>query len=315
MSFLRDLFLPDHNNDHRAGILKPQALSFLTLLFVGYQVFLNFFTLSGIKVLGYASNISPERIIELTNEKRSAQGLSPVKHNALLSEAARRKAGDMFAFNYWAHVSPSGRDPWSYFKEAGYRYVYAGENLARDFKDPESVVQAWVNSPSHRDNLLNNKYQEIGVAVVDGTLQGMETTLVVQLFGSQTRQVANKPATKPQPTIAQKPAEVAPKSVAAGKPAVQPAESLVVPTLFLNRNNESIRGYTENNNGLIINPFSLTKIISVFLVGIIFGAFLFDFLLVSERKTPRLSGHSLAQMLFLGFIIVLAIISRQGAII
>jgi len=312
MFWLKDFLLPDHQNDHRASLLKPQVLSFITLIFVGYQVALNFFTLSGVKVLGYAANISPERIIELTNQRRAAQGLGPVKENALLSEAARRKAGDMFAFNYWAHVSPSGRDPWTFFKEVGYHYVFAGENLARDFKDPESVVQAWMNSPSHRDNLLNNKYQEIGVAVVDGSLQGMETTLVVQLFGSQSRQVANKPQVTPQPTVALKPA-------AAEKPAVA-EKPVTVPTLAFNRNNESIKGYEENNNentnkNLVINPFSLTKIISILLAGLIFGAFLFDFLLVSEKKTPRLSGHSFAQMLFLGFVIILVLIARQGIII
>ena len=306
MFSLTDLFLPRSENDHQASLLKPQFLSLVTLFFVCSQIFLNFFTLTGTKVLGYSSNISPERIIELTNQKRTELGLAPVKENALLSEAARRKAGDMFAFNYWAHTSPSGRDPWSFFKEVGYKYVYAGENLARDFRDPESVVNAWMNSPSHRENVVNGKYQEIGVAVVDGSLLGVETTLVVQLFGSQTKvATAQKPVAKP--TVAVKAPVVAEQPVIAvvTQPVAQPAV----------RSEESIVTSSEVKTSPAISPFSLTKILAIFIVGVIFGTFLFDFLLVSDRRTPRISGRSFAQMLFLGFIILLAIVSKQGAIL
>lgn len=294
MSFLYDLFIPHHGNENRAGLLRPQILSFLTLIFVSYQIFFNFVALAGPKVLGYASNISPERIIELTNQKRATVGLSLLKENSVLSEAARRKAADMFAFNYWAHNSPSGRDPWSFFKEVGYRYLYAGENLARDFQNPESVVEAWMNSPSHRENIANGKYQEVGVAVVDGTLQGIQTTLVVQLFGTQAAAVAKEPVKKlaPQPAVAQKPAIL--PEIPSGEAVVQKTEEKFIP---------------------MVNPFSISKVISIFLIGVIFGAFLIDFLVVSEKKTPRLSGRSFAQLLFLGFIILMALFSQQGAIL
>jgi len=120
----------------------------------------------------------------LTNLEREEQGLSPLSLNMFLNEAAQRKAADMFAFDYWAHKSPSNREPWDFFEEVGYDYIYAGENLARDFSTSEAVVAAWMMSPSHKDNIINGQYQEIGVAVVNGTLRGVETTLVVQLFGT-----------------------------------------------------------------------------------------------------------------------------------
>jgi len=304
MSFLYNLFIPHKENNYKASLLRPQILSFLTLIVVCYQIFFNFVALTGTKVLGYSSNITPERIIELTNQKRAAAGLSPLKLNSLLSEAARRKAADMFAFNYWAHNSPSGRNPWSFFKEVGYKYLYAGENLARDFRDPESVVEAWMNSPSHRENIMNSKYQEIGVAVVDGTLQGVETTLVVQLFGTQPVVTAKKPTTKtaPQPAVAQKPVPVQGEEE-------KPVQIAQLPT------SQTLVSQQEGRITPLFNPFSLTKIISIFLAGVIFGAFLVDLLLVSEKKTPRLSSRSLAQLLFLGFIILLALFSKQGAIL
>lgn len=306
MSLLYDLFIPHRENSYRAGILKPPAFSFLTLVFILYQIFFNFVAFVNPQVLGYSSNITPERIIELTNQKRLALGLAPVKENPLLSEAARRKAADMFVFNYWSHNSPSGRDPWSFLKEVGYKYQYAGENLARDFRDPESVVEAWMNSPSHRENIVNSKYQEIGIAVVDGTLQGIETTLVVQFFGTQLPQVAKKPAVeKPvaeQPAIAEKPVQV---QAGAEQPEVLPQ----IPSL------ETISKEAKGEFAPMINPFSATKVIGIFLTGVIFGAFLVDMFLVSERKTPRLSGRSFAQLLFLGFIILLALVSQQGAVL
>lgn len=308
MSTLGNLFLPLHENDHRAGILKPQTLSLFTLIFVCARLFLNFYCLVNPKVLGYAANISPERIIELTNQKRAAAGLSLLKENGTLSEAARRKAGDMFAFNYWAHVSPSGRDPWTFFKEVGYRYLYAGENLARDFRDPGSVMEAWMNSPSHRENVVNGKYQEIGVAVVDGTLLGTETTLVVQLFGTQVGQTASKPVTKP-PKLAVAPAEPEPVF----KPAAQ-VPPLNLPTTVQVRSEETI-AKSESDSVPAINPLSLSKVLAIFIIGIIFGAFLFDFILVSEEKTPRLSGRSFAHMLFLGFIILIVVLVKQGVIV
>lgn len=309
MRWLLDLFIPNKNNNFKARILKPQILSLLTLVFISYQILFNFVTLANPLVLGYSSNITPERIIELTNLKRASVGLQPLKENPLLSEAARRKAADMFAFNYWAHNSPSGRDPWSFFKEVGYKYLYAGENLARDFQDPESVVEAWMNSPSHRENIINSKYLEIGVAVVDGSLLGTQTTLVVQLFGTPQISVASKPKkeTVPQQVVAQKPA-VLPKE----EKKLTEEKVVQIPQL---PTSQVIIEQKEKEYTPLVNPFSLTKIIGVFTIGVICGAFLIDLLVVSERKTPRLSSRSFAQLLFLGFIILLALVSQQGAIL
>src|SRR4030043_1206649 len=157
----RHLFVPHHSNNCKAKILHPSALAVLVGFFLFYQFVLNFYLLVSPSVLGFASNITPERVVEMTNQKRAEQGLSPLTINGQLNEAAQRKAGDMFAFNYWSHVSPSGRNPWSFFQEAGYRYLYAGENLARDFSEPKSVVDAWMDFPSHRDILLIAGFEEI----------------------------------------------------------------------------------------------------------------------------------------------------------
>jgi hypothetical protein len=89
----------------------------------------------------------------------------------------------MFEDNYWAHISPSGTKPWDFIVAEGYDYEYAGENLAKNFNNSNDVVTAWYNSRSHRENLLSTNYDEIGFGVVNGVLEGYETTLVVQMFG------------------------------------------------------------------------------------------------------------------------------------
>ena len=299
MSFLRDLFWPHHGNNHKAHLIKSYAIFLLALVFASLQFGLNFFLATKPAVLGYSSNITPEKIVELTNVERVKLGLPPLRINSLLSEAARQKAADMFAFNYWAHVSPSGRTPWSFFNDVGYKYQYAGENLARDFRDPDSVVRAWMNSPSHRENIVNPKYQEIGVAVVDGTLQGAETTLVVQLFGTQfgAAPVAKSP---PPPAPQTQPAEVK-------VPAEAPVETLPTTKEVLARG--------EDLKEPLTSPLDLTKGLVILVVGILLGAFAADIFLVSHQTTPRLSSKSLAQMMFLIFVLTASLLISQGAIL
>lgn len=298
MSALFGWFLPHHGNNHKAHLIKSYSLFFLSFIFVFLQIGLNLFLLSKPAVLGFSANITPERIIELTNQEREKLGLSSLKENKLLSEAAKQKAADMFVFNYWAHISPSGRTPWTFFTDIGYKYQYAGENLARDFRDPESVVRAWLDSSSHRENIVNPKYQEIGVAVVDGSLQGVETALVVQFFGTPYGAAVPEPKKEVgqagRPAVAQAPQSA---ETLAGKPGELLAEPLKTKPLPFT------------------NPLDLTKAAVIFVVGILIGAFAMDIILVSHRETPRLSSRSLAQMMFLLFVLVASLLIKQGAIL
>jgi hypothetical protein len=176
-------FVPHPHKKQRAELLSNKALFFyalLVLILVGIFRIIPFI-MPGI--LGYASNISVSDLLKYTNTKRSQYGAGELVLNEQLSNAARKKAEDMFKNDYWAHVSPSGVEPWDFILSQGYDYIYAGENLAKNFSNSKEVVEAWHDSPSHRDNLLNRNYDEIGFAVVNGTLDGYETTLVVQMFG------------------------------------------------------------------------------------------------------------------------------------
>jgi len=84
---------------------------------------------------------------------------------------------------YFDHNSPEGFTPWHWFDEAGYNFIYAGENLAADFNSPRNIVQAWMDSPSHRQNILDNHFNETGLAVIQGNYNGHSSLFVVQMFG------------------------------------------------------------------------------------------------------------------------------------
>ncbi len=129
---------------------------------------------------------SPEKaLVELINQQRQAHQLNPLSWNSQLSLAAEAKAADMLANNYFDHYSPSGTSPWDFIKASHYTYIKAGENLAIDFSSPELAVPAWMNSPSHRANILKSSYEETGIAVVTGQHQGRTTTVIVQMFGTR----------------------------------------------------------------------------------------------------------------------------------
>lgn len=133
--------------------------------------------------LAYLSAITPENIIEQTNEQRQAAGLNDLTANQLLTRAAMAKSRAILNSQTFGHTIADKKFS-SWIREAGYNYSYAGENLAIDFSSSEGVIEAWDNSPLHKKNLLNSYYQEIGVAVADGKFQGQNTTVVVQIFGA-----------------------------------------------------------------------------------------------------------------------------------
>jgi len=123
-------------------------------------------------------------IIEEANLQRKNNGLASLFENAELNASALAKANDMFQNQYFEHVSPAGLDPGELVLEYGYKYIVAGENLILgNFVSERELVRSWMDSPGHRANILNNRYSEIGVAVVKGTYKGESVWMGVQEFG------------------------------------------------------------------------------------------------------------------------------------
>lgn len=288
------LVFPKESNNYKSLILRNSSFLFMSVFILVLQIAVSFAQSPNLGILGYASQISPSEVVRLTNQKRIENGESILIENEVLSRAALAKGTHMLANDYWAHVAPDGTDPWYFFDEADYEYQFAGENLARDFSDPNSAVDAWMASPSHRDNLLSSRYDEIGVAVVEGELNGVDTTIIVQLFGKK----ASTGAAVPVVSAQSENEEVVEEKLAAEIP--QALE---------------YQNYTENISQNQVSPLDVTKIISFSLIGIFSLALIIDILIITRRKITRVAGRSLAHLAFFGMILAIMLIAKAGSII
>jgi hypothetical protein len=185
-NFLHHLLVPGKHNNHLSHATSHGFLTFYLAIAIFSLTVLPNLRNHGGGVLGFATDIDTKKLLDTTNRVRISNGLSPLKENSLLTIAASKKADDMFEKNYWSHFGPSGETPWAFIIDTGYEYEYAGENLAKNFMFSEDVVSAWMDSKAHRENILNGRFDEVGYAVANGNLNGEDTTLVVQMFGTKT---------------------------------------------------------------------------------------------------------------------------------
>lgn len=176
------VFVPHKKNDYQPHLIRRYGLVAVAFTVIGMQVGYNG-ALTG-RVLGVKSTITVNELLEQTNKTRVSYKLGALKLNEKLNQAAYLKAKDMFADQYWAHVAPDGTQPWKWFGDVDYNYSEAGENLAKNFSTTSATMTAWMNSPGHKANVLNADYLEVGFAVIDGELDGSQTTLVVAMYGT-----------------------------------------------------------------------------------------------------------------------------------
>lgn len=281
-SFFHKLCIPSEKNNYRAQLLHIHSLTIYVLFFFGavilYKSILVGF--SPPKILGIATHITTEELIQDTNNERIKKGLSPLTYNPALEKAAYDKAKNMFQYNYWAHYSPDGSTPWDFIRSEGYEYEYAGENLAKDFLFSHNVVDAWMASPTHRDNVLRDRYTEVGFAVVDGTLQGAPTTLVVQMFGAPLM-THNKSQSKVL------------------------AESYTPPhTPF---------GVTSNQSEFTLKKISFNS--SLFFLALLLFVLIIDLYFAYKMRLTRITGKTLAHALFFIIVISAIFITAKGTIL
>ena len=307
---LRHLFTPRSSNNHRPKLLYPKSLAVLAGIVVLANAGIQSFAQVTGGVLGYASDITVQQVLEQTNQERINSGLSPLDLSDQLSDAARRKAADMFTFDYWAHNNPqNGTQPWYFFDAVGYKYSFAGENLARDFATTTPMVQAWIDSKTHKDNLLSTKYHDTGIAVINGRLKGIDTTLVVQLFGTRQNQAAI-----PQVSTANTGSENSENSAGqiAGKSEIQKAENSEIPAL--RQSDLSSFPSFPKNYALHFSPLDISKSVALSTLFLIALVIAIDSVIIWRRKTRRLAGRNWAHLLFISVLIVVVGILNQGVI-
>lgn len=285
------LFTPQENNDYKAKTLHTNFLSFYLIAALLLVCAVKNVDTRFSDVLGYATDISVQKLMELTNMERQNNSLPPLQYNDTLSSAAQKKAEDMFVKNYWSHYGPDGTSPWSFILQSGYKYQYAGENLAKNFLFSQGVVNAWMNSQSHKENLLRKEYTEVGYAIVNGVLNGEETTLVVQMFGTPIQETVANPAE----------ATTNDASLAQSKPEPMSKETPAVLG----------KDITKPKINLLFFSIDLTYVF-IFFFGLVLIA---DFYVASKLHVVRIGGKHIAHLIFLGFITIGIIFFVSGGAI
>ncbi len=139
----------------------PLLLSIGALLMVVLSPYMQ----SHQEVLARTIDISETGLLEATNSQRVQAGIATLSLNNQLSTAAQNKANDMAKKNYWSHETPEGKQPWVFIAQTGYIYNKAGENLAFGFDTNNQVIDGWLNSATHRANMLDSNFQEVGFGI------------------------------------------------------------------------------------------------------------------------------------------------------
>ncbi|PIZ64792.1 hypothetical protein COY14_03995 [Candidatus Roizmanbacteria bacterium CG_4_10_14_0_2_um_filter_36_9] len=288
IDFFHHLLLPRQSNNFRSKLLHHDLLTAYLVFALVITLGVSHFQNQNGSILGFATDISTQKLLTLTNEERAKDGLSELSYNLKLEEAAQKKAKDMFAKDYWSHYGPSGETPWDFILDSDYQYEYAGENLAKNFLFSGDVVNAWMNSETHRDNILRKEYSEVGFAIVNGVLNDEETTLVVQMFGKPLYPVsALQKKMTPEVTL----------------------ENDSIPAKIPNV--EAVLSDTETNLSFFPTYLNINL---VFFAVLVFALFL-DFYFASKLKLIHLKGKNLIHIFFIIFATIGTFIILKGSIL
>jgi hypothetical protein len=300
-------FLPHPEEKRRATLLLNKSLFIYCVLIMCVGLVFRLIPVYLPGVLGYASNINTSDLLNYTNKTRGEAGLASLKINDRLSNAAQKKAQHMFSKGYWAHIAPDGTEPWDFILGAGYDYVYAGENLAKNFSNSKDVVKAWYNSPSHKQNLLSKNYTDVGYAVVNGVLNGYETTLVVQMFGIPRYVAPNTTNVKPVYQQQQEAPVPAPTSIKEVETKVKQITSQVVEQPMI---------YQQINVSPTIDVHKATKFLSIVFGGFLLLLLVLDMWYSKKMGIAKINGHTLAHITFLILVIAsIWFVIKPGTII
>lgn len=291
IKLLRHLFFPHESNRHRAKILHVDALIITIALLIFSAGLLSSVQNNFPAVLGISYDITPNDLLNDTNKIREARGLAPLRLDMELSQAAASKAANMLATNYWAHIAPDGTTPWVFIKNSGYDYLYAGENLARGFSSSSDVVNAWMASPSHRDNMLSSNYSDVGFAISSGKLTGSDTVLVVEMFGTKYKEDGN-----------------------------QVSEVVIVPTIPTQPsmaivNQQEVKEVASIQNMPLINKNDLTRNIVIGVLVLFIVVLLIDAFVIERKRIIRVLSHNVDHVIYLFIILLIILIMGRGVIL
>lgn len=279
-----------NDNDHKPKILLESGVVIVLVVSI-FVLVATFGSRFVFKSGGLPAEVYSSVLISLANDTRADMSLNTLSQNNLLTVAAQLKANDMVANGYFAHTSPSGQTPWYWLDRVGYSYSYAGENLAVNFSESSKVNDAWINSPTHYSNIINENFTEIGIATAKGKYKGKDSVYVVQFFASpkitptpktvKPTQIMAEPTTKEgqskEPEETQQIA-VSPEETSITNDSYIEDETVnnlaLSNAMVLGENITTVSGIENALAEFITNPSKFSKTIYFFFIGVILIAML-----------------------------------------
>lgn len=297
-------FIPNQKNGFRPYVLRKQSLHLFLAFFFALEIAVLVQLAVVFKVTDFLAAVLPGALVTLTNEERTDLSLDTLTVSPVLEAAAQMKANDMATKEYFAHTSPEGVEPWYWLRQVGYGYIFAGENLAVNFSESADVSKAWMNSESHKKNIISDKYTEIGIATAEGMYKGKKTTFVVQYFG---RPAVAAPAPAKNPILVEQPA-AKPSAVPSKTPQTQTQSAsqpiAVAETPTNNSQVIDLVAVPEVEGEQSILKSTLTKVTSSprlyanfmigILIGLLLGVLIISVLTKIHVQHPKMIAASLA---------------------
>ncbi len=213
--------------------------------------------------LAYATEMSHHGLLASTNTQRLSYGKTTLAINDQLNQAAQTKANDMVARNYWSHDTPDGQEPWVFINGAGYSYTKAGENLAYGFSSSDTTVNGWMNSPTHKDNLLDSDFVEVGFGFANGSNfnNAGEETVVVAMYG-EPYVLASTGQSPPPP--AETTSTSAPSEIPAESTSEKEGSPVAQSTANPDNNNQMSSGQIKQPEVVVASAISVSRIETLF---------------------------------------------------
>ena len=311
-SWLKKHFIPHEGNEHRPHVLRDESMRRIIALVIALELVVFIIpSLANLRPSGGMAAVLPAILGELTNEQRQTENLPVLSVSPELTLAAQMKAEDMASRGYFAHTSPEGKTPWYWIELAGYKYQYAGENLAVNFRDSEDVTNAWLESPTHKANIVKANYTEMGTGIARGLYQGKQTVFVTQVYANpmpaRLPSVAKIVLALPiEKTVSsgseilgsQAVAQVAPEEVLTAED-----EALSIPAQELNLE-KKVSESPSLWQKLLASPHNTANMLMVLAFGIIALA-LFTYVVLKMRDHHKdLLGNGLAMLAVVGALMV-----------
>lgn len=317
MHTLKTFFIACPENQYNPPVLSYKAFVFYGIILLVLRLFFGFFTAAG-------SAVDSQTLMQLINEERANRNLTILSTHQSLLTAAQAKAQDMIDRDYFAHVDPDENYVWVKITAAGYSpYRVLGENLALDFSTSEGMIKAWLDSPTHRANLLHAEFLDQGLSALYGDYNGRYTNLTASLFGTlATAQKTPKEQTSPPPAAppapepkpAPEPEPPAPEPEPSPEPAPEPESGIRSPgfavrpssdTPFEKATDTYVHGFDFSN---FSTPLAASRIIFSLFGIVLLAILLLDAVIIYRHQVQIARSYSSYHFSSLMFIVLVSIL-------